>query len=210
MTNLQLNVFWLKSIYEHAVLLHGTDKKPSINGIARPPISLIGTHKDQLKGTEAEKQETIKSKFRRIFEEIEDTPYESHVDPNMYAVDNTAEFDEGIERLKKNVGSYMKAMERTMPIKWMDLQNKLQEVGKTTLRMSLDKITKIAADCDINEKDLIHVLNYLNDVGIILYSPTNKKLKNTVITNIHMLIGILMKIIADVEPDDGDKVILIH
>ncbi|XP_033101203.1 uncharacterized protein LOC117104465 [Anneissia japonica] len=114
--------------------------------------------------------------------------------------------DEGIQRLKTNVGGYMKSMAKTVPINWVDFQTKVQEAGKTTMHMSLYKITKIAVDCGINENNVIHVLNYLNDVGIILYSPTNKKLENTVITNIHMLIGIFMKIITVVKPDDVDKV----
>ncbi|XP_033126317.1 uncharacterized protein LOC117124264, partial [Anneissia japonica] len=122
----------------------------------------------------------------------------------MYAVDNTAKFDDGIKSLKKNVGSYMKAMARTVPLNWVEFQIKLQDVGKTTLRMSIDKIKKIAVECDVNEKNIIHVLNYLNDLGTILYLPTNKNLENTVITNIRMLIGIFMKIIT-VKPDGVNK-----
>ncbi|XP_033127096.1 uncharacterized protein LOC117124873, partial [Anneissia japonica] len=124
----------------------------------------------------------------------------------MYAVANNAKMDEEIERLKSNVGAYMKAMARTVPISWVDFQTKVQEAGKTTMRMSLKKVTEIAVECGIKEENLIYVLNYLNDLGVILYSPTNKKLKNTVITNIHMLIGVFMKIITDVEPGDADKV----
>ncbi|XP_033117115.1 uncharacterized protein LOC117117048, partial [Anneissia japonica] len=143
--------------------------------------------------------------FDRIFKELEDTPYERHVDRERYAVDNTTALDEGIQRLKINVGGFMKGMERTVPINWMDFQIEVQEAGKTTLRMSLDKITKIAVKRGINKENVIHVLNYLNDLGVILYSPTNQELKNTVITNIHMLIGIFMKIITVVKPDDVDK-----
>ncbi|XP_033103742.1 uncharacterized protein LOC117106490 [Anneissia japonica] len=207
MTNLQMIIFWIRSIYEHTVVLHRTDKKPLINGtIASPPISLIGTHKDLLEGSDAEKQAQIEAKFRRIFKEIEDTPYESHVDRNMYAVANNAKMDEGIERLKTNVGGYMKGMAKTIPINWVDFQTKVQDAGKTTMHMSLNEITKIAVDCGINEDNVIHVLNYLNDVGIILYSPTNKKLENTVIINIHMLIGIFMKVITVVKPNDVVKI----
>ncbi|XP_033117996.1 uncharacterized protein LOC117117711 [Anneissia japonica] len=207
MTNLEVIIFWIRSIYEHAVLLHGTDKKIVINGIiASPTISLIGTHKDLLPGSDVEKQASINGIFDRIFKEINGEPYEVHVDLERYAVDNTAELDGDIERLKTNVGGYMKAMARTVPIKWVDFQTKIQEAGKNTLRMSFDKMAKIAFQCGINKENFIHVLIYLNDIGIILYSPNNKKLQNTVITNIHMLIGIFMKIITVVKPDDVDKV----
>ncbi|XP_033123161.1 uncharacterized protein LOC117121883 [Anneissia japonica] len=206
MTNLQSILFWIRSIFEHAVLLHGSEAKNVINRmIASPTISLIGTHKDLLQGSDAEKQAKIDDIFDRILKAIEGEPYERHVDRERYAVDNTTALDEGIQRLKRNVGGFMKAMARTVPIKWVEFQIKVLEIGKTTLGMSLDEITKIADQCGINEDKVIHVLNYLNDIGVILYSATNKKLKNTVITKIHALIKIFMKIITVVEPDDVDK-----
>ncbi|XP_033099730.1 uncharacterized protein LOC117103289 [Anneissia japonica] len=70
MTNLQMILFFIRSIYEHAVLLHGS-KETLINGvIASPPISLIGTHKDLLTGTDAEKLTKITDIFKTIFKEI--------------------------------------------------------------------------------------------------------------------------------------------
>ncbi|XP_033112951.1 uncharacterized protein LOC117113653, partial [Anneissia japonica] len=141
MTNLQMIIFWIRLIYEYAVLLHGSEEKPLINGIiASPTISLIGTHKDLLTGSDAEKQAKIDVVLGKILEELKGTPYERHVDREMYAVDNTTALDEGIQRLKRNVGGFMKSMARTVPINWMDFQIEVQEAGKTTLRMSLDKV----------------------------------------------------------------------
>ncbi|XP_033111419.1 probable serine/threonine-protein kinase qkgA [Anneissia japonica] len=60
MTNLQSILFWIRSIFEHAVLLHGSEAKNVINRmIASPTISLIGTHKDLLQGSDAEKQAKV-------------------------------------------------------------------------------------------------------------------------------------------------------
>ncbi|XP_033097638.1 uncharacterized protein LOC117101718, partial [Anneissia japonica] len=204
MTNLQIIIFFIRSIYEHAVLLQGKGKIYK-EKIAFPTISLIGTHKDLLPGSEAEQQSLIERVYGRIFEAIRGQPYESHVDTEMYAVDNTAASDEGIAKLKTNVGGFMNAMATRVPIKWVVFQNIIQEIGKTTLCMSLDKITKIASECLISQENVMHVLTYLNDIGIIFYSSTNKRLKNVVITNIHMLIGIFMKIITDVKPDGFDE-----
>ncbi|XP_033098351.1 probable serine/threonine-protein kinase roco6 [Anneissia japonica] len=60
MTNLQSILFWIRSIFEHAVLLHGSESKNVIKGmIASPTISLIGTHMDLLPGSDAEKQAKV-------------------------------------------------------------------------------------------------------------------------------------------------------
>ncbi|XP_033115200.1 uncharacterized protein LOC117115453 [Anneissia japonica] len=207
MTNLQMIVFWFRSIYEYAVLLNNVNDAPLINGeIQSPPISLIATHKDLLQGNEADKETQICNKFKKIFNEIEGTAYEKHVDRTMYAVDNTRHKDKGIEKLKTNVGGYMKAMARTVPTNWVEFQAQVQEVGKERLRLSLDEITNIAAKCGIAKHMLITVLDYLNDTGIILYSKTNETLKNTVIINLRMMIDFLTKIITVVTPDDIDKI----
>ncbi|XP_033103230.1 probable serine/threonine-protein kinase roco4 [Anneissia japonica] len=196
MTNLQMIIFWIRSIYEHAVLQYNASTQLINDTIASPTISLVGTHKDKLEGSEENKQNQIEAIFKIIFEEIKGMPFELHVDRTMYAVDNTSANDKGIEELKKNLGGYTKQMAKTVPTKWVDFQSKIQEVGKTTLRMSLDEVNEIAVDCGIPNENTIHILNYLNDCGIIMYSPTNIKLKNTVITNVHMLIEIFTKVIT--------------
>ncbi|XP_033122188.1 uncharacterized protein LOC117121184 [Anneissia japonica] len=196
MTNLQMIIFWIRSIYEHAVLQYNASTKLINDTIASPTISLVGTHKDKLEGSEEDKQDQIEAIFKIIFEEINGMPFEIHVDRTMYAVDNTSANDKGIEELKKNLGGYTKQMAKTVPTKWVDFQSKIQEVGKTTLRMSLDEVTQIAVDCGIPNENTIHILNYLNDCGIIMYWPTNIKLKNTVITNVYMLIEIFTKVIT--------------
>ncbi|XP_033102654.1 uncharacterized protein LOC117105582 [Anneissia japonica] len=205
MTNLEMILFWMRSIFEHAVLPNVEKKTIFFNDtkISSPPISLIATHKDQLSKSEAETR--IKTMYQTIFDAIKDTAYETHVDRTIYAVDNTAKMDEGIEKLKKNVMDYMKAMARTVPTNWVDFQSKVQELAKTKLRVSLEEITSVAAECGIAKDTIITVLDYLNDTGIILYSKTNEKLKNTVITNLHMMIDFLTKIITVVKPDDIDK-----
>ncbi|XP_033124951.1 uncharacterized protein LOC117123205 [Anneissia japonica] len=196
MTNLQMIIFWIRSIYEHAVLQYNVSTKLINDTIASPTISLVGTHKDKLEGSEEDKQNQIEAIFKIIFEEINGMPFEVHVDRTMYAVDNTSANDKGIEELKKNLGGYTKQMAKKVPTKWVDFQSKIQEVGKTTLRMSLDEVNEIAVNCGIPNENTIHILNYLNDCGIIMYSPTNIKLKNTVITNVHMLIEIFTKVIT--------------
>ncbi|XP_033103307.1 uncharacterized protein LOC117106076 [Anneissia japonica] len=195
-TNLQMIIFWIRSIYEHAVLQYNASTELINDTIASPTISLVGTHKDKLEGSEEDKQNQLEVIFKIIFEEIKGMPFERHVDRTMYAVDNTSANDKGIEELKKNLGGYTKQMAKKVPTKWVDFQSKIQEVGKTTLRMSLDEVTEIANDCGIPNENIIHILNYLSDCGIIMYSPTNIKLKNTVITNVLMLIEVFTKVIT--------------
>ncbi|XP_071944293.1 uncharacterized protein [Antedon mediterranea] len=62
MTNLDMNLFWIRSIYEHTVQ-HGSANTISIDGknIGSPPICLVATHVDKLSGTASEKEEQVNS-----------------------------------------------------------------------------------------------------------------------------------------------------
>ncbi|XP_071965522.1 uncharacterized protein [Antedon mediterranea] len=200
MTNLDVNLFWVRSIYEHTVSQHGSGNPILINGksIESPPICLVATHMDKLPGTKLEKQMKAEEMFMQMFDAMKGMPYAKHVDCEMYMVDNKSH--KGIEKLKRNVGRYMKAMVKKVPVKWVDLQEKLQKIGKTRLNITLAEVCEIARQCGISEHVLTTVITYLNDTGIIMYNGTNEKLRNIVITNICWMIKILTKVITVVTP----------
>ncbi|XP_071964198.1 uncharacterized protein [Antedon mediterranea] len=202
MTNLDMNLFWIRSIYEHTVSRHGPGNPIFIDGqnIESPPISLVATHMDKLSGSKSNKRIKAEKMFMQMFDAMKGMQYSEHVDREMYMVDNTVRSHEGIEKLKRNVGKYMKEMARKVPVKWVDLQERLQIIGKTRLTITLKEISKIGTECGISEDPLTHAIMYLNDTGIIMYSGTNKKLRHIVITNLHWMIQILTKVITVVKP----------
>ncbi|XP_071943867.1 uncharacterized protein [Antedon mediterranea] len=203
MTNLEMNMFWIRSIYEHTVKRHGPGSPIEIVGkiIQSPPICLVATHMDKLKKSKSKIwMKEVEDKFQLMFRTMEGMPYADHVDREMYMVDNTVKSHEGIKQLRRNVGRYMKDMVRTVPLKWLDLQERLHGIGKTRLCITFIEASGICIECGISTDGLLHALTYLNDIGAIMYSNTNKKLENTVITNIHIMIQMLTKVITVVKP----------
>ncbi|XP_071943869.1 uncharacterized protein [Antedon mediterranea] len=203
MTNLEMNMFWIRSIYEHTVKRHGPGSPISIDGkiIESPPICLVATHMDKLKKSKSKNWiKEVEEKFQLMFRTMEGMPYADHVDREMYMVDNTVKSHEGIKQLRRNVGRYMKDMVRTVPLKWLDLQERLHGIGKTRLCITFIEASGICIECGISTDGLLHALTYLNDIGAIMYSNTNKKLENTVITNIQIMIQMLTKVITVVKP----------
>ncbi|XP_071964214.1 uncharacterized protein [Antedon mediterranea] len=202
MTNLDMNFFWVRSIYEHTVLQHGSGNPVFVDdkSIESPPICLVATHMDKLSGTKLEKQMKAEEMFMQMFDAMKGMPYAKHVDREMYMVDNTVKSHEGIIKLKRNVGRHMKEMVRKVPVKWVELQEKLQIIGKTRLSITLTEVSEIATQCNISKHVLTTVIMYLNDTGIILYTGTNEKLRNIVITNLLWMIKILTKVITVVTP----------
>ncbi|XP_071959494.1 uncharacterized protein [Antedon mediterranea] len=187
MTNLDMNLFWIRSIYEHTVLRHDLGNPIFVDdkSIESPPVCLVATHMDKLSGTESEKKIKAEKMFMQMFDAMKGMPYAKHVDRVMYMVDNTVKSHEGIEKLKRNVGRYMKAMVQEVPVKWVNLQEKLQIIGKTRLYITLTEVSEISTECGILQDVLTTAISYLNDTGIIMYTGTNEKLRNIVITNLH-------------------------
>ncbi|XP_033121382.1 uncharacterized protein LOC117120467 [Anneissia japonica] len=204
MTNIEIIKYWMRLIYTYAVPVVSQPQQHL--QAMKPQIVVVGTHGESLQGTYEEKTNKIQEQYSIIFEEIKGTPYECHVVRKMYAIDNKyPSQNDMLQTLKQDVGGFLKSMPKTIPLKWLEFQRILQEIGKDVLRMSYAQVCEVASKCGISVKSLIHTLNYLHDLGIILYFENHRLLKDTVITNPRKLIDIFRKIITVVEPDDIDK-----
>ncbi|XP_033105939.1 uncharacterized protein LOC117108102 [Anneissia japonica] len=203
MTNIEIIKYWMMLIYTYAV----PDKtQDQLLRAKKPQIVVVGTHSESLEGTDDEKKQKIEKQFGIIFDEIEGTPYECHVVRKMYAIDNKFPLKSVmLKTLKQDVGGFLKAMPKTIPLTWLNFQSKIQEIGRTAIRMTYVEVCEVATKCGISVDNLIHTLNYLHDLGIILYFENNKLLKHTVIINPRKLSDIFRKIITVVEPNDHDK-----
>ncbi|XP_033103963.1 probable serine/threonine-protein kinase pats1 [Anneissia japonica] len=198
MTNIQIIKYWMRLIYTYAIPVKAQQQLQA----KKPQIAVVGTHSDCLEGTKEDKKKQIEEQYGILFQEIRGTPYESHVVRKMYAISNKyASQCKMLKTLKQDVGGFLKEMPKTIPLKWLKFQQILQENGRTSLHMTYAKVCKVATECGISVENLIHTLNYLHDLGIILYFENNRLLKHAVITNPRKLIFILKKIITEVEPD---------
>ncbi|XP_071959889.1 uncharacterized protein [Antedon mediterranea] len=207
MTNLDIILFWVRSVYEHTVVQHASGNTISIDGkvIKSPPISLVATHIDKLPGTKSEKLKEVQNMYKTIFATMERMEYAEHVDREMYMVNNTVKKHEGIEKLKRNVVRYMDVIgTKVIPLKWLDFQDRLQAIGKTRLCISFNEASRICNDCGIAEEAIIVAIRYMNDIGKIMYSNKDEKLRNTVITNLHTMIQMLTTVITVFPPHIED------
>ncbi|XP_071959871.1 uncharacterized protein [Antedon mediterranea] len=158
MTNLDIILFWVRSVYEHTVVQHASGNTISIDGkvIKSPPISLVATHIDKLQGRTSEKLREVQNMYKTIFAKMERMEYAEHVDREMYMVNNTVKSHEGIEKLKRNVVRYMDVIgTKVIPLKWLDFQERLQGIGKTRLCISYNEATRICTECGISEEAII-------------------------------------------------------
>ncbi|XP_071945430.1 uncharacterized protein [Antedon mediterranea] len=205
MTNVEVIKYWMKLIYTYAIPDGESQKQDKDMKVKKPQILVVGTHSRSLSGTSVENDKWIQDQFNTLFQEIEDTPYECHVIRKCYTIDNKypLESDTMLNSLKHDVSGFLKAFPKQIPLKWLQLQRWIKEIGKTKVRIPYHDVFKAAAEYGITPENLIHTLQYMHDIGTVLYFAKHQLLKDTVITSPRKLITILKRIITYVKP--GDK-----
>ncbi|XP_060589759.1 uncharacterized protein LOC132744967 [Ruditapes philippinarum] len=110
--------FWIRSIHTYV----GSD-----DGL-QPPVILVGTHKDLLKGNENMNQNSADHYFEEIRMLFEDTPMINHIQGKHFTVDCTNPCDGSIGELRKEIirlGSSSNLHGQFIPARWSPLEKEL-------------------------------------------------------------------------------------
>ena len=105
--------FWLKSIHTFC------GEIPS-----HPPVILVGTHKDQMKCAESERDEQAEKYFEDFRALIENSPLIDHIQPEQFALDNTMS-EEGFNKIRKAIVDVAKRQSywnQEIPARWLSLE----------------------------------------------------------------------------------------
>ncbi|KAK2167674.1 hypothetical protein LSH36_25g02050, partial [Paralvinella palmiformis] len=94
--------FWLNSIHAHAA----QNTRDSVdNTTLSPPIFIVGTHRGGLSDNPVLQEKLAEQKFDRIRQHLMGKPYERHIVPVFYAVENniTEGEDEQVLQLRRHI-----------------------------------------------------------------------------------------------------------
>ncbi|XP_053395390.1 uncharacterized protein LOC123523921 isoform X3 [Mercenaria mercenaria] len=138
----------------------------------KPPIILVGTHKDKLHGDEEEKckqSERIFDEVRRLFRGKQCL---NHIIAEDFAVDNTdMETDPFVDLRRTILHTGLKNMSDTVPTKWIQLEKCLDNMryeGIVTLETIENINQKIAIPLE-NLEQIKMFLKYHHDKGTLFY-----------------------------------------
>ncbi|XP_053389218.1 uncharacterized protein LOC123533163, partial [Mercenaria mercenaria] len=158
--------FWIESI--HAFVGPG------------PPVILVGTHKDQIQGTEEAKQ--YLDQIRSIFE---DTDMIDHIQPEDFAVDNHDCSDTDIQNLLQYLIQKGSELVQTVeiPARWIQLEKKLNENRHKNV-ITFQDVMKIDADNEypLKEEEQVKLfLQYHHEKGTLFYFDEEPMSKHVVL-----------------------------
>ncbi|XP_053381496.1 uncharacterized protein LOC123557609 isoform X2 [Mercenaria mercenaria] len=155
--------FWMNSIHTYV----GSEDA------SEPPVILVGTHKDKLKGDERTKQRFKEEYFEKVRELFEDSVMINHIQPADFAVDNTRPEDTDILELRNEIirvgAKYAKA--KTIPARWIPLERALNRIRNEKI-ISFAKVMEIDTENEfpLKEEEQVKLfLHYHHAKGTLFY-----------------------------------------
>ncbi|KXJ13106.1 Caspase-8 [Exaiptasia diaphana] len=198
-TNLDNLLSWLVSV--HCLCQPHTDSGVETEDYICPPVIIVGTHADELPGSEDEKKRLIQTKQRKIESAIEKCEFQNHVLRPFFVVDNSKSDDDGIKSLHLKINEVLDMepyFPESVPIRWFHFEKALQSLvqEKKTSFLSLKELSEIAEQvCSIDQTEIAAMLNFYHDLGKII------KYGGTVVLDAKWLIN-LFKSLITIEPDE--------
>ena len=165
-------------------------------------VVLVGTHRDQLMGSEDEKKATIERCAQSILSWLRHSKVLKSIDVSSVAdlVTDISNFDSSdIKKIKKKIETLISQREsQNIPAPWLvfdfvlrkyAMSHKIRKVERTVCE-------EIAALCGIKSDEIGTVLHYLHHVaGTLLHYPDISELNHCVITDFQLIFDSVSKII---------------
>ncbi|XP_063957362.1 probable serine/threonine-protein kinase roco4 [Lytechinus pictus] len=215
LTCLEFINFWLCSIFAHAVPPPSVlNKNTSKAKQKSPPIFIVGTHRDSVTGDANEQKKKIESAFKKIRNTIKGKPFQCHVVPQYYAVENSLEDkDEELIALRTRITEVAvdePYMGEEIPIRWLLFEKAL--AADKIHYMSLDETKELTRNIGVeSEHELFAMLTFYHELGYIVYygdiDDKESLLRNIVILNPQWLIDVFKQVITILDHNEQDGIV---
>ncbi|XP_071944768.1 uncharacterized protein [Antedon mediterranea] len=195
MTNLDFILFWIRSVFVN--VRKGQNNK----------IMLIGTHYESLGKTEQERQQRVKEIENILWKALEGKPFEDMVyQGEVFTIENSVSFDKsGASKIILQIQELVQMMILTFPIKWLQVMQEIQlrkkekeRKGEKLLYLPTSEINDLLVRCKITNNKVL--LDYLHDIGEILFYPDDKILKEKIVIDLMGVVDKFKTIITVIDP----------
>ncbi|XP_072175112.1 probable serine/threonine-protein kinase roco8, partial [Diadema setosum] len=170
LTCLEFITFWLNSIFAHAVAPSTTTNSTQLQ--KSPPIFVVGTHRESVGDSGKVRRNKVEDAFEKIKNAVKNKPYQNHVIPRYYAVENRlGEADEQIADLRKHierVAEKEQYMGQEMPINYLLFEEAV--AAQIVNFISFEQVREIMRPFGMDsDEELVTMLHFYHDLGFIIY-----------------------------------------
>ena len=203
MTTLELMEGWMSNI--HANLVRHNDEGVALE---YPRVITVGTRGDKLTAGE---KDGVK---RTLEERLQGQPFcEVMGTEKVFIVDNTTSGkgeaeDETYKYLRKEIDDFTsKKLNVRTPIPWVLFRKVLQILVKESKNtIPLSEAVAVGKACNINPKDVSKVLKFYHELGVVLFYPHIKGLRDKVILSPKWFVDCLGKVLTLEGREEYDQI----
>ncbi|XP_071948768.1 uncharacterized protein [Antedon mediterranea] len=197
-TNLQFILSYILSVYSHSRIVEEDKGK----GVHKPTILIVGTHKGKLGKSEKNQKSEAKKVFKKLRNAIKEKLYEVHVHNHYFAIENSKRTtDESFSELKKVIDEFMSDLEKDVPLKWMRFRCGIHNLRreKHFSLCPVDELKMLASENGIADESIL--LNFLYDLGEIIYMPDKELLRDKAVLDPMQLVEIVTAFVTVIPPE---------
>ena len=174
-------------------------------------ILLVGTHKDQIKGSEGQKKDEIMKIAKSMHGWLRELKafksiHVKHFEDFITGIDNFKQQD--IQKIKNKIEELVsQTPSQDIPAPWLVFDFVLHTYAKSKKLRKIEKIKceQIANKCGVKDDEFEVVLHHLHyEAGTLLYYFDIPELSNCVITDFQLIFDSISKIIIDYFDDSSD------
>ncbi|XP_071944757.1 uncharacterized protein [Antedon mediterranea] len=117
----------------------------------------------------------------------------------LFTIENSVSFEKsGASKIILKIQKLVQMMILTFPIKWLQVLLEIQQLRKAKLYLPTSEINDLLARCKITDRKLF--LEYLHDIGEILFYPDDKILKEKIVIDLMGVVDKFKTIITVIDP----------
>ena len=205
---------WKDTYVVQDFIFHAISSMVSFTGDTNNPfgckILLVGTHKDEIKGSEDQKKAEIMKIAKSMHGWLHELKafksiHVKKVEDLVTGIDNFKQQD--IQKVKNKIEELIsQTPSKDIPAPWLVFDFALHADAKSKQLRKVEKIQceQIAKNCGVKDEEFEVVLQYLHyEAGTLLYYPDIPELRNCVITDFQLIFDSISKIIIDYFDDSS-------
>ncbi|XP_071950039.1 uncharacterized protein [Antedon mediterranea] len=136
----------------------------------------------------------------KLWKALEGKPFEDMVfQEELFTIENSVSFEKsGASKIILQIQKLVQMMILTLPIKWLQVLQEIQKLRKDKLYLPTSEINDLLASCKITDRK--QFLEYLHDIGEILFYPDDKILKEKIVIDLMGVVDKFKTIITVIDP----------
>ncbi|XP_033111220.1 uncharacterized protein LOC117112257 [Anneissia japonica] len=120
--------------------------------------------------------------------------------PTFFAIENSLSFAESnASNIMNQILKFAEKLVKRLPLKWLRVQQEIQKLKEKHIYLPTNEVIALVDQCGVKQEGQKVLLEYLHDLGEILYFPDDEALKDNIVLDSVRIVDMLKTIITVID-----------